>query len=100
MSAPNPKALVASFPTATALALPEFYQLAQVPPEVEWFANIENAGTRRMYKDAIADFMRFYAMTRPDQFREVTRAHIIKWRDELKARHLSPATIRRKLSTL
>lgn len=100
MSAPRTKALIASFPTATALALPEFYQLADVPPEIEWFANIENAGTRRMYKDAIADFMQFYGMTRPDQFREVTRAHVIKWRDDLKVRVLAPATIRRKLSAV
>jgi integrase/recombinase XerD len=100
MSAPKTKALVSSFPTAQALALPEFYQLADVPPEIEWFANIENKGTRRIYKNSINKFIEFFGLTRPEQFREVTRAHVIKWREALKRRGLSAATIRRKLAAL
>lgn len=100
MSAPKSKALVSSFPTAQALALPEFYQLADVPPEIEWFANIENKGTRRIYKNSISEFIAFFGLTRPEQFREVTRAHVIKWREALKLRGLAAATIRRKLAAL
>jgi integrase/recombinase XerD len=31
------------------LTAAEFHRLADVPPEVEWFANISNAHTRRAY---------------------------------------------------
>jgi integrase/recombinase XerD len=48
-----------------------------VPPEVEWFANLSNAGTRRVYENAVKDFMRFTAIVRPEEFRIVTRAHVI-----------------------
>lgn len=34
----------------------EFQVLADVPPEAEWFANIENANTRRAYKSDVHDF--------------------------------------------
>jgi hypothetical protein len=41
------------------LTAAEFHQLADVPPEVEWFANISNRHTRRAYENAVKDFMRF-----------------------------------------
>ena len=41
------------------LTAAEFHQLADVPPEVEWFANLTNAHTRRAYETAVKDFMRF-----------------------------------------
>jgi site-specific recombinase XerD len=94
------EALIPVPASPSGLALPEFYQLAEVPPELEWFANINNPGTRRMYKNSIHGFMEFYGMTRPHQFRQVTRSHVIKWRESLKLRSLSPATIRRNLSAL
>src|SRR5436305_12658277 len=59
----------------------EFQQLAAVPPEVEWFANIRNASTRRAYENAIQDFMGFTGIGRPEEFRAVTRAHVIAWRE-------------------
>jgi hypothetical protein len=31
----------------------EFQDLADVPPEIEWFANFTNRGTRRIYKIAL-----------------------------------------------
>ena len=37
----------------------DFYRLAEVPPEIEWFANIDNLQTRRAYKNALQDFMIF-----------------------------------------
>lgn len=39
-------------PTSRLLTAAEFHQLADVPPEVEWFANISNAHTRRAYENA------------------------------------------------
>ena len=44
----------------------EFHQLADVPPEVEWFANISNRHTRRAYENAVKDFMRFAGIFRPE----------------------------------
>lgn len=35
------------------------------------------------------DFMGFTGITQPDEFRSVTRSHVIAWRDELVKRPLS-----------
>ena len=78
----------------------DFARLAEVPPEIEWFANIDNAQTRRAYKNALRDFMNFTGIQQPEEFREVTRAHIIAWRDELVSRNLSGMTIRHRLAAL
>ena len=65
-------------PSATRLlTAAEFHRLADVPPEVEWFANLSNAHTRRVYKNAIKDFMGFTGIVRPEEFRTMTRAHIM-----------------------
>jgi hypothetical protein len=37
----------------------EFHRLAGVPPETEWFANLDNENTRRAYRDDVGDFIRF-----------------------------------------
>src|SRR5215213_8439855 len=65
------------------LTAAEFHRLADVPPEVEWFANLTNPQTRRAYENAVTDFMRFAGIVRPEEFRTVTRAHVIAWRDEV-----------------
>jgi len=78
----------------------DFKRLAEVPPEVEWFANIDNAQTRRAYKNALKDFMTFTGIKKPEEFREVSRGHIIAWRDELVSRNLSAMTIRHRLAAL
>ena len=70
-------------PTERLLTAAEFQRLADVPPEVEWFANIRNRSTRRAYENAIQDFMQFTGIVRPEEFRTVTRAHVIAWRDDL-----------------
>jgi integrase/recombinase XerD len=78
----------------------EFHRLADVPPEIEWFANLANRSTRRAYENAVKDFMRFAGIERPEEFRTVTRAHIIAWRDELVRRALAGSTIRHRLASL
>jgi integrase/recombinase XerD len=85
---------------ARALTAAEFRNLADVPPEVEWFANIQNPRTRRAYQFDLKDFMAFAGITKLEEFRIVTRAHVIAWRKTLEQRNQSPATIRRKLSAL
>src|SRR5437868_3089924 len=87
-------------PTERLLTAAEFQRLADVPPEVEWFANIRNRSTRRAYENAIRDFMRFTGIARPEEFRTVTRAHVIAWRDDLAGRDLGGATVRHRLAAL
>src|SRR5271157_3642632 len=87
-------------PANRLLTAAEFYQLADVPPEVEWFANLSNPSTRRAYENAVRDFMRFTGIARPEEFRIVTRAHIIAWRDDLAQRGLGGSTIRHRLASL
>jgi site-specific recombinase XerD len=83
-----------------ALSAEQFRDLADVPPAVEWFANIDNPRTRRAYKLDLEDFMRFVGIEKAEEFRLVVRAHVIAWRKSLEERSLSSATIRRKLSAL
>ena len=78
----------------------EFQQLASVPAAVEWFANIDNPRTRRAYQGDLEDFCGFVGLTTADEFRAVTRAHVLAWRAQLEQRGLAGATIRRKLAAL
>src|SRR5271157_1800765 len=85
---------------ARLLTAAEFHRLADVPPEVEWFANLSNPSTRRAYETAVRDFVRFTGIVRPEEFRTVTRAHVIAWRDALAQRGLGGSTIRHRLASL
>jgi integrase/recombinase XerD len=88
------------------LTAPEFQHLAEVPPEVEWFKNLDNDHTKRAYKKAIQDFMLFAGIDRPEKFRLVTRSHMIAWRDHLMERatrngkKLGKVTVRHRLTAL
>ncbi|MEA9979944.1 MULTISPECIES: tyrosine-type recombinase/integrase [unclassified Pseudomonas] len=82
------------------LTAAEFQQLASVPAAAEWFANIDNPRTRRAYQIDLSDFCSFVGITGADEFRAVTRAHVLAWRAQLETRGLAGATIRRKLAAL
>jgi len=82
------------------LTAPEFARLADVPPEAQWFANLDSAQTRRAYQGDLRAFMAFTGIVQPEEFRAVTRAHILAWRAELEKQMLAAATIRRKLAAL
>jgi integrase/recombinase XerD len=98
MSAANiPTRLI---PASRALTTAQFQGLAEVPPELEWFVNIPNEKTRRAYQLDITNFSGFVGINRPEEFRLITRAHVIAWRKDFERRQLSPSTIRRKLSAL
>ena len=84
----------------TALTPGQFEKLADVPPEIEWLANITNEKTRRAYQNDVSEFSHFLGLRKPEDFRTVTRSHVIDWREDLEDRELSPTTIRRKLSAL
>ena len=83
-----------------ALTSAEFSQLADVPPETEWFANIDNANTRRAYRTDLKEFMTFAGIRSPTELRLITRAHVIAWRKDLDRRKLAPGSVRRKMSAL
>lgn len=91
-------------PTAAAidrsLSAVQFDQLADVPPALTWFANIDNPQTRRAYENDVREFMAFAGINDPHAFRQVGRAHVLAWRRDLELRALGGATIRRKLAAL
>jgi integrase/recombinase XerD len=86
----NNKTLVVK-ESVRALTAAEFHRLAEVPPAIEWVANIRNEKTRRAYKSDVQDFMRFVGIQSPEEFRIVTRAHVIAWRDTLLPRKRADA---------
>lgn len=55
----------------------EFQTLAQVPAAVEWFANLDNPRTRRAYQNDLEDFCGFVGLVSADEFRVVTRSHVL-----------------------
>ena len=73
-------------PAGWLLTADQFQHVADVPPEIEWFVNLANKATRRAYGNALQDFMQFTGIVRPDEFRSVTRAHVIAWSDALAKR--------------
>ncbi len=83
-----------------ALTAPEFQRLAQVPPEAQWFANLGSVQTRRAYESDIRAFMAFVGIAQPQEFRAVTRGHVLAWRADLEKQALAGSTIRRKLAAL
>jgi integrase/recombinase XerD len=87
-------------PDPHALTAAQFQGLAEVPPELEWFANPRNPRTRKPYQDDLRDFLRFTGIDRREHFRLITRAHVIAWRGEFTRRALSRTTVRRKLAAL
>lgn len=82
------------------LSAPEFQRLAAVPPEAQWFANLDSAQTRRAYQNDLRSFMAFTGIAQPEEFRAVTRAHVLAWRADLERQGLAGSTIRRKLAAL
>jgi site-specific recombinase XerD len=51
-------------------------------------------------KVELKDFMNFTGIQNPEEFRIVTRAHIIAWRDDLLSRTLSSMSIRHRLAAI
>jgi len=91
---------------ARKLTAQEFQNLADVPPELEWFGNLKNKNTKRAYRNDVTEFMKFTGIESPEEFRMVKRSHLIAWREqlegskEIKGRELQAATVRRKLSAV
>ena len=82
------------------LSREQFERLADVPPEEEWLANIDNEKTRRAYQGDVREFVRFTGLQGYQELRAVARSHVIAWRQDMERRKLKPASRRRKLSAL
>lgn len=82
------------------LTAAQFQGLADVPAAAVWLANIDNENTRRAYKGDVEHFVAFCGIEHADEFRRVTRAHVIAWRELLESEDLAPASVRRKLSSV
>ncbi len=55
-----------------ALPAAQFPGLADIPPELEWFANSKSAQTRRAYRADLRAFTRFVGRAQPPELRVVT----------------------------
>ena len=100
MNAASEPARAVSAPALPRLTAVEFRGLAHVPPEAGWFANIDNRQTRRAYENDLRGFMAFVGIDRAEDFRVVTRAHVIAWRKSLEQQGLAGSSVRRKLAAL
>jgi integrase/recombinase XerD len=76
-----------------ALTSPEFHRLATVPPEAQWFANLDSAQTRRAYQNDIQSFMAFVGIEKPEEFRTVARGHVLAWRADLEKQNLAGSSL-------
>src|SRR3984893_9960030 len=87
---------------ARTLTRTQFEQLAELPPEEEWLANITNAKTRRAYQGDVREFIAYTGLADYTALRAITRSHVIGLRKSMEkcSPSLSPASIRRKLSAL
>jgi integrase/recombinase XerD len=78
----------------------QFGDLADVPPELEWLANITNPKTRRAYKNDVEEFSAFIGLRRPAELRSITRAHVISLAQAPRVTRPGPVQNLRKLSAL
>ena len=78
------------------LTAARFRTSTATPLEREWFTALSGPNTRRAYRQGIEDFTAFADLHQPEQFRDVSRAHVIAWRDQLVRRGLADDAIRRK----
>ena len=68
-----------------------------MPPEAQWFANPDSARTRRAYQNDLRALMAFTGINQPEEFRTVTRGHILAWRADLEKQSLAGASLPRLL---
>jgi site-specific recombinase XerD len=67
--------------------------LTALPAAADFFANHDNPHTRRAYQTSLEDFCGFVGLATADEFRIVTRSHVLAWRAQLEKRGLAGSTI-------
>jgi hypothetical protein len=63
---PTTTAALVSASASRVLTRAEFHGLAEMPAELEGFANIDNPRTRRAYRNDIEEFSRFVGTAKPE----------------------------------
>jgi integrase/recombinase XerD len=71
-----------------------------IPAPIPLEAHLDNPRTRRAYRIDVKEFTAFAGVERPEEMRQITRAHLIAWRKDLERRGLAPSSIRRKLAAV
>ena len=56
--------------TERRLSRAEFQGLGEMPPELEWFANLDNPRTRRAYRIDVKELTAFAGVGRPEEMRQ------------------------------
>ena len=79
----DPKSEIVGQSQGRLLTAEQFQQLSEIPPELEWLANIQNPHTKKAYQRDVKAFMAFVGIEVTGEMIQVTRAHIIAWRDDL-----------------
>ncbi len=81
--------------------LPENYsQLTVIPESSVWLANQTSDHTQATYQKAVGDFLGLHNIVSQDQLQGITQAHVIVWRERMKAEGMKSRTIANRLSAL
>ena len=80
----------------------QYHTLSKMPSETEWLDNlsIKSKGTARIYSFSINEFKEFVGIKKPEEFRLVTKKHILEWIHFLEKKRLSKPTIARKVASI
>ncbi len=77
-----------------------FDVLAHTRAEALWLANFTSANTRGVYRAALGDFIATMCIDSPDALYGVTQSHVVAFREALRERGLSNATVANRLAAL
>ena len=80
----------------------ESHSLQPVPSEIEWIKERQNRSekTASAYQFDINEFKAFVGIKQSEDYRRVTRNHVVQWITHLRNQDLSAETINRKLSAV
>lgn len=74
--------------------------LKEISAERVWLANFTSANTRMVYRNAVADFLVTMGIDSPEALYGASQAHVIAFRETLRERGLSNASVANRLSAL
>jgi integrase/recombinase XerD len=87
-------------PEGKRLSRAEFHGLGESPRNWSGLPTSTTRAPGRAYRNDVKEFTAFAGVERPEEMRQVTRAHLIAWRKDLERRGLAPSSIRRKLAAV
>ena len=77
---------VSRFTPAIRLTATLFGTQVEIPPPLEWLPNLSRANMWRAYRPDIAYVHAFAGLGQPEEVRDITRAHVIAWREDMTLR--------------